>query len=350
MGGIISFLVGGFMYSYKSEFFWLFVIISAAYVSKHYFIDKKIGLADAFNKILCPENCDVKKIVLSVISVLMLITPLIFITHPLNAFEVKFFSGAFESNFVVDTYTRLLILFRYIIGNYTYTGRILSFVFYAGSISLAFLIIKRYVGNYYSFVIVSLLIGISGIWEPALLVSIKWFIVFIVLAIVGFFIFLMSFINKDAKIFNFGKGIDVFLIILTSLILVGAGMSNYMYFKNSYSEDLAFLLELAYNRRFMDQTLIQVDEGIDLNGIYYFSDEVRKGEKGLYNLEGTVIPISGFDLDNYNKNLYIYTDNEANKVNELMDILRKNPLYEISELNQGEYNLILVEKRSSPPI
>jgi hypothetical protein len=314
-------------------------------------MDKKVNPLTAGSKVLCPHNCDVSRVVLFVLSILVLVAPILFIIHPLDAFEVKSFSGAFKPNILVDSYTKLLLLLKYIIGNYTYTGRLLSEIFYAGSVSLAFLIVKRYAGNYYSVVIVSLLAGVSNIWEPALLVSIKWFIVFLILAVIGFFIFLMSFINKDAQIFTFSKKNNIYLIAFAILILIGGGVSNSTYFKKSYPENLTFLLELAYNRGFMDRALVQVGENIDLNSVYYFADDVQKDEKGLYNLEGTVIPISGFDLDNYSKNLFIYTSDDAYEVQKLMDLLGSDSAsYEINELNLGEYNLVLVERRSSPPM
>lgn len=349
ISAITSFLVAGIMYSYKSEFFWMFVLISSAYVSKFYFNKANINLLTSIKNVVCPKNCDVGKILLMCLSLFSLLLPIIFMTHPMSRGEVNMFTRGFESNLISDQYTQLLILFKYIIGNYTYTGRALSLVFYFGSISLLFLVMKRYFGAFYSLVFTSLIISIANILEPNLIVSVKFYVAFIVLAAAGFFVLIATYLNRNSFVFKLPKVISKnILIAISSVIIILGLISNNIYFKNAYDVDLTFLLELAYNRRLMDKSLIQVSDDIDLQSVYYFSDEVQRTEKGFINVEGDVMPAQGVELTFYEKNLFIYTEASRGNINSMVSGLRESPLVDIIDLKQGNYNILLIEKKSAP--
>jgi O-antigen ligase len=348
LGAVTSFLVAGLMYSYKSEFFWLFVLIAAAYVSKYY-IDKSKTITSSVNNILCPGGCDIKRIVLISLSAITLIVPIMFLTHPLNSTEIGLFNGAYQSNFIVDMYSQSLLMFRYIIGNYTYTGRIISAIFYAGSVSLSFLILKRYFGGLYALALTALIFGIANIFEPNLLVSIKFYMVFVMLAVVGFFVFIMSLIHKENYIFDLSKKISNLIMISLVLVVVILGIvSNNLYFKKSYDTNLTFLLELAYNRQLMDKALIQVSQDIDLLPVYYFADNVQKKDNTFISVESDVMPAQVLAVDYYDKNLFIFTGAERENIERILKDVRKNPKVDVVELKQGNYYLIYIEKKSVP--
>ncbi len=345
LGAIVSFLTAGFMYSYKSEFFWMFVLIASAYVAKFYITQ---NLINTIRNILCPEKCDLKRIIVVALSIATLIVPVIFLTHPLNGLELSMFSQAFKPNFIVDQYSWLLSVFKYVIGNYVYTGRILAGMFYVGSIALLFLILKRYIGGFYSLAFTSLIFGIANIIEPNLIVSIKLYLVFVVLAIAGFFLLIMSFI-RETYIFNLGKKVsNLILIALLSVTIILGLISNNLYFKKSYDVNLTFLLELAYNRHLMDKALIQVSDDIDLMPVYYFADNTVRDGHNFYNIEGDVMPAQLLAIDYYDKNLFIFSEDEKDNIYKILGNIKEDRSVDFVELKQGNYYLIFIEKKSVP--
>lgn len=349
IGALTSFLIAGFMYSYKSEFFWLFVLIAAAHVSQFYFRKSKSNVLMSIKHVLCPENCDIVRISLIGLSVFILLVPTIFLTHPLNKSEIMMFNIGFEPNIITSLYMDLLLLFKYIIGNYTYAGRVLSFIFYSGSVALSFLILKRYLGGFYSLIITSLLFGIANIFEPNLIVSIKFYVVFVMLAIVGIFIFLLSLINRNVVMLDIPRKIVGVPLVILLLVMMITGLAlNNGYFAKSYNTDLTFLSELAYNRRLMDKSLIQVSDDIDLEFVYYFSDEVVKKDNSLHSQETDVMPAERVDFTFYPKNLFIFTDGKKPDIYRLVEGLRGNERIEFTELEQGDYNILQLELKPKP--
>lgn len=353
LSGLVVFLVGGFMYSYKSEFFWFFVLIASAYVSSNFFAEVRAAkIKSQIKKILCNGECDLTKLFLFILSFGVLLLPTIFITHPLSSSELSLFYGGYESSLIVDKYSDLLMLFRYVIGNYTYSGRLVSVLFYFGSISLLFLVVNRYVNKFLAFVIVAFVFGIANILEPNLVVSIKYYLAFVILAVVCLFLFVTSFVrNSDEYLLNLSKisrNKQVLVICLLLITLTVGVYRSSVYFEKSNSEDLTFLLELSYNRGLMDKALIQVTNKIDLNLAYYFADQIQYNEStGVFKIqEGTVVGISGLDLENFNKNLFIYHDKDDDVAN-FINTLTQDERLEVTHLRQGGFNVVLVEVKAS---
>ncbi len=331
MSGIISFLVGGLFYSYKSEFFWFFVVFACAYASLNY----SLNYSNQNFSFKYWEN----KVYL-LLAVVVFFLPLVFFTFPLNNQEINYFyaQGLFPS------YQRLLDLMRYIIGNYTFTGRALSALFYVNSFLLfigAFRNLQFSLKN--SFLVSVLLMSVINIYHPLVSVSPLSFYVF--LASIVFSLICLIISKYDVNL-NFKLG-SRFLIILILLTGSYGWYKSLQFYHQAYNADLTFLIELAANRSKTNDAVIFIKSEDWKPLVNYYTDRLEDDEKGnFYFVTDSVWIPPAYDWSLYlaGDKVLILTDVDQvipeplNKTNSRLDIIK-----------QGAYQLVLYEKKVTEP-
>lgn len=263
--GIISFLVGGVMYSYKSEFFWIYVVIACAYVTYHF-----------KNGQLC-NKIDLKLPSFSVSSLysfliysfigLSFLLPLFYMMSPVTYDEMLIIYS--EKNYV------LFDLFRYIFGNFSFTGRIFSLIFYSGSTILLFGIFKKFNTSQRTLISTAIVLNLINVFVPGVYISTKWLVCFAVLVILSFFI----------RYIKFKVGINnalVYFIMLVASFSSALISANLYHKSNSHNYDLAFLSELASNRMLFENASVWIDSSVDLPLVGFYCDVFEKQDSKYY--------------------------------------------------------------------
>lgn len=264
--GIISFLVGGFMYSYKSEFFWIYVVIACSYAS-YYSHSESIKLPKlSFDFLTLP--------IIHVFSFLSLLIPLYSFMSPLNPSELMIIYSEKSTNLFISYYQYFLDLFRFIFGNFSFTERAISLIFYIGSFLLLFGIFRKTCKSQRAFVSTAIVFNLVNLFTPGLYVSTKWIVCFITLICMhlvvkfvklgGPFVCHLRWTNKV-----------VYMIVLISTFIFAVA-SAYEAKSNEYNSDLSFLAELASNRMLFEGSSIWVDTSVDLPLVHYYCDFMDK--------------------------------------------------------------------------
>ncbi len=251
--GIISFLVGGVMYSYKSEFFWIYVVIACAYVTYHF---KNIDL-----KLPSFSLSSFYSFLIYSFIGLSFLLPLFYMMSPVTYDEMLIIYS--EKNYV------LFDLFRYIFGNFSFTGRIFSLIFYFGSTILLFGIFKKFNTSQRTLISTAIVLNLINVFVPGVYISTKWFVCFVVLVILSFVV----------KFIKFKVGINnalVYFIVLVASFSSALISANLYHKSNSHNYDLAFLSELASNRMLFENASVWIDSSVDLPLVGFYCDVFEK--------------------------------------------------------------------------
>jgi len=322
--GIISFLVGGVMYSYKSEFFWIYVVIACAYVTYHF---KNIDLKlPTFN---LPTLYSFATYVFIGVSFLL---PLFYLMSPITYDEMLIIYSE-KSLYFLD-------LFRYILGNFSFTDRSFSLIFYIGSILLLFGIFRKTCKGKRALVSTAIAFNLINIFVPGVYVSTKWIVCFFVLVLMSFgmkFLKLTGHFVCHLKWAN--KSVYAFVLILSFLLAMFSANSYSK--KYSYDSDLSFLLELASNRLLFEKSSIWVDSSVDLPLAYYYCDSMSKKD-GVFSLNSCDINVlnkNAISVANAPKLIIIGKSDFIDKISILGDEFHHGENY----LKSGEYMMSVLD-------
>lgn len=257
--GIVSFLVGGVMYSYKSEFFWIYVVIAASYATYHF---KKIDIKlPQFNL-----SAFYSFVIYSFVGMSFLL-PLFYLMSPITHVEMLIINA--EKNYV------FFDLFRYIFGNFSFTGRIFSLIFYFGSLILLIGIFKKLNTNQKTFISTAIVINLINLFVPGVYISTKWLVCFVVSLLV---LILIKYVKFKVDV-NHNM---VYLIVLTASFISAVISANLYHKSNSYNYDLAFLSELASNRMLFENASVWIDSSVDLPLVGFYCDVFEKKDGEYY--------------------------------------------------------------------
>jgi len=338
MAGIVSFLVGGLFYSYKAEFFWVYVLIAAGYMmsrTKLKFPDRLFSLA-VLKEIAVLRTF--KRYLLLSASLMVLIIPMGYTFNAMTPGELEIFSVAKSSNPFIFFYQYLLDLFRYVFGSYTFTGRLFSVLFYFGSIFLLVGIYRRFYDLVKSIALAAITVNLFALLVPVIRVSADWYFTFLILLGAGFLLMILGKKIKPAvHVFKLRYKVLFVLLVFSALV---SNFSAYRFYKNSYSSDLTFLLELAGNRKIFDKAYIGIDSSVDENFLQYYCEEPAWRSNSYYESRKCIVSrnISLQDAKNYQKIVYIGSEEYINKILNVA-AFSKPPV----RLNSGEYSVLIYD-------
>jgi len=334
VAGIISFMVGGFMYSYKNEFYWVYLMLAMAYSFKH----NKFSLTDM--KRLLLTKLDLVSIGIVGTAIFGLIWPVFLLFEPLTVGELTLYGAGVQS-----VYTWILDLFYYIFGLYSYVGRSVSVLFYVLSIFILVSILYKKLKLKYSILIVSIAVNLYGLFGFVIQISPFWFYTFIVVTICLF----ISDIFKNVSFSSvFSKYINKGILLLGIFILVVLSFwSNIRFVKDNSNSDLSFLVELAYNRGFFDKSSVNyvgLNKKDKLLIDFYCRDFIVDGysTKRINNCSF----VEDVDIRKKKKEIVIWNRNSISQY-ELMDReLDVNNATTVNLLEDGNYSLLLLETKT----
>lgn len=282
--GIIVFLIGGLFYSYKAEFFWIYIIIALVYGSKDLdqnVVVKKFSDAKYIFYYIFESSYKFKRIAWVLLSALIVVFNLVYVTAPLNKEEVTLIYRRFDLNLVQIWITNTVDMLRYVIGNYSFTPRIVTIILYICAL-LIIINIFRYFIKFYKAVMFGVgVLNLVVIFRPAVYFDQTWFFVFAILVLLNLVI--ISFDLKQIKMPKFATSYKYFVVflIITSVV---AQVSNYtIMHTNTYDSNRAFIVELSANRSVLNNSVIWVQEEGDMPLVKYYSDHIQKvpGKWGL---------------------------------------------------------------------
>lgn len=337
--GIIAFLVGGMFYSYKSEFFWFYACTAFVYASTH--IENNL----AFNFNLLKSY----KIWLTIISVVALIFPLLFFTMPPGYVEIYNFYSFVPNNKLFELWAFLLDNFRYVVGNYSFTGRFLMTLLYVASVFSAMSILRKFnVGFFTSLLSTAVLFLAVNLRYPAIVVSFTLFNIYWMLILLNLFLILLPIKRKPSCVL---KSWNYVLTASIIILLPIAVLNSMRFYRNTYDTNLNFLIELAANRSKTNDAVIFVESQDWAPLVAYYADRLEDDEDGrFYMIDSYLVDIKAFNCESWNfepgvKYLFLVGINyECPRLVE--------GLAHVSVVKQGEYKFIMYEEkiRKSPVV
>jgi len=326
LSGIVSFLIGGFMYSYKSEFFWIYVVIACAYVVAN---TKSIKL----------PKINYLSSLLFIFSIVALIIPAFYIISPLNSSEIQMFYGVTNQNVFIQIYQYLLNLFRYIFGNYSFTGRSLSFLFYVSTVFVLLGILRKTCSFLHSLVSTAIVVHLASIIIPIMAVSTKWYLSLIMVSIIFIINFIVSL--KGSFVCHRTWNNKIFYLLGLILAVSLSTMTMYQEQKIAYDEDLTFLTELAENRGLFDESDIWIDKSINAGFVHYYCDGVNLVKKDFAIDSCKINLIAGdYIIEAQSPKVVILQNIKNSNANIL---LNNESAYNKREIVSGDYKLTIRE-------
>lgn len=260
LSGLVAWLTSGFMYSYRGEFFWSYVVLASAYVSYNLFhYDKKISLKESV-KVIFGSRESILKIAQIFFSFILFLVPVFFIFNPLFAFELK----------TVPMNKDLYELLRYVFGNYSFLIRLPALLLYFASSILLIGLLKRYFNLFTSVVLGSVVLSSLSLFYPVIATFNILLILFVFLSL---FSIVILFIKEKIESTVIKVADLKIIIVLLALVIGSIGMQKF-YYRDTFDKDLSFLLELASNRLlFKNGSVVLLDE-IDTDLVHYYCDVV----------------------------------------------------------------------------
>jgi len=279
--GMISFLVGGLFYSYKAEFFWIYVIIAMVYGSKdldenvtlHKFKDAKYIFYYIFE-----SDYHFRKIALVLISILVFVFNLVYITSPLTKGEMSFIYRKYDIGIIGQFLTNLADMMRYVIGNYSFTPRIITVILYIGSFLLLIGIFNYFSKFYKSVMAATIVVCFLTMFRPAVYFDESWFYVFVILVSINMILIVLDVLKINFNKLNINYRFYVFALVVFCIV---SQVSSYnKLHNNTYNSDLSFIVELAANRSVLNNSIIWVENDYDMELVKYYSDHIQKNVDG----------------------------------------------------------------------
>ena len=300
--GVLSFLVGGFFYSYKSEFFWFYVLVSLAYVSVNYkgkYVDLEKGSWNIKSINFYGTCVKIRSLSLSLVTAISLLLPFIFIFKPLTHIEIagmlKYWNVPHRQNFLLEFYQKMIFNFRYILGSYSYVGRLLNSLLYVGGIVVGYGILSKYMSRK-KMAFLGIIVGLSS------------------------FLF----------VFNLQR--------------------------SSYDGDLTFMLELGQNRGLFDRSEVYVDENVDYYLLQFYCEKVERPMstvRGAFLItpctvrdDGKFLSSKGIKITT--KSVFIGSTDFVDKWNE--SILGYAPGLKLARIDRGRFSMLIFEPKAKTSI
>lgn len=282
--GVVAFLTGGLMYSYKSEFFTVYIAIAVAYVSVHLFSRQQhttlVAAVRAQIVSIFQKTAQVLNAGVIVLTIGILFSPLLTFVSALTPSELLTLTGGSQGLFSAQ-FDYLVTHFRYLFGNYSYVPRSIPLIFYLGTyVSLVILLRKMRLVGTISFLVAAIIVfGING-FVFVLSLSPLWMLVFLLCSSVLIITAVFNaplfpkplMISVSPRVFIYCITLCVFLFSLGQYRTI---QSN----TNRYSEDTSFLLELAHNRRIFHNAQLVRDENLPEALFHYYCDDIYHVKK-----------------------------------------------------------------------
>lgn len=320
IASINSYLIAGIFYSYRSEFFviWLMFIIALAT------IQQKVSVSDIYKEIKLHQ-----KNILVALSIVTLLTPLLLINLPLRVSEVLMFYTE-PTDIFNEIYFSIINISRYILGSLSISGRLISIVLYAISVySLLLFLNKKF---YYkeSFILAALIMSCLSIFLPVVQINKLHIFVAIAFTILGIFQK-----NRTEKIQFFNKNLVYHLIIFSFLPLI-MFFSNYRTLNYIEDEDLQVLLNAISSKgQFYTANIFVELENIDPNTLRFYCDRILSPE----NSNDYITENCQINTNKNEKNTILITTSNTDAVNNPLAI--KNLILEDIEKTEtiiaGDY-------------
>lgn len=330
--GIIVFLVGGLFYSYKSEFFWIYVVIAFVYGSKDLdenVIIKKFKDAKYIFYYIFESDHNFRRLLVIFASIFVVLSPLIFITNPLSLNEIETFYRSSNVSPLDHFYTYLINLMRYIFGNYSFTGRIISVVFYLSSFLLLISLFSRLFKFYKSVTLSSLILCFLTIYASPVYIDSKWLYIFLALVVVYLIVSYGLYFRKSKESFDIDYRLlagSLLVAFIVSIVDTHTNMSR------GFDKDMAFIVELAANRSVLNNSDIWIENEANRPLVKYYSDHVERS--GWFNqivVSENVRNIKNIENLNVGKsNVFIVTDLDKSRLEQYItfnDVIRHRNYY-----------------------
>jgi O-antigen ligase len=334
--GIIVFLVGGLFYSYKSEFFWFYAVMAFAYAST------KIEHSMVFNF----QKLRSLRPWMFLISAISLIFPVLFFTMPPVLEEIYNYYYYMPDNKFFDLWIILLDNFRYIIGNYSFTGRFLMvFLYFSAIFSSLSLLRKLNISFLQSLLTTAVIFTIINIKTPLIMVSFTNFMYFMSIILVNMLISILPIKRRISCEVNWQNNLlGLFLLAAVPFSI----NHSFIKYTQGYDTNVNFLVELASNRSKTNDALIFVDSEELIPLVKYYADRLEDDESGrFYMIDSYIINLNTFNCENWvfmpgQKYLFLVNSNFAcSRLEE--------GLPNVSVISQGDSRLIIYEEKIRNP-
>ena len=330
--GIIAFLVGGMFYSYKSEFFWFYACIAFVYASIHKEETLKLDL-HIFRSY---------KLWLSLVSVIALIFPVLFFTMPPGFVEIYNFYYFVPDNKLFQIWAFLLDSFRYVIGNYSFTGRFLMTLLYFASIFSCLSVLRKFNLSFFTSLLMTVFVFlVINLKYPAVVVSFTVFNIYLLIILTNLVLILLPIKRRlacEIKAWNYMLAIAILIIFPFSVI------KSMSFYENTYDTNLNFLIELAANRSKTNDAVIFIENEDWAPLVRYYADRLEDDEEGkFYMIDSYLMDLKAFNCNQWNfepgvKYLYLVSSTyECPTLTEGMP--------NVSVVKQEDYKLIMYEQK-----
>jgi len=314
---IVTFLVGGLVYSYKAEFLWIIVLTAAAYILSKY---NTKNLKQFYINLKNEVNFKYSYVLYSALIIIAFLITFVNMFTPLSVEEIRFMDGLGScSNFGILQFICMVLdkqsaLFRYVFGNYSYTVRLISLIYFIGSAILLFGYNKRRLSTLNSLLYTGvILFAVNAITGSLLSVNFVWVLLFLMMLILSIIFVAIDFLEKYKKLPDthqecstegFTGMINKYvnnskLLGMTLVILVIFSVVHHSVKYSKYSDDETFVLELVYNKGLDTYSNVIIQNGaVDKELVnYYFTRITRKNDKYVYS--GMNVNYANIDNDWY---------------------------------------------------
>lgn len=329
---IFAFLTAGFTYSYKSEFFWFFVIVGSAYSVINIAGEIKLTLPlkkhfKEYFAIVFGRKINFKNLTICLLSLIVIVVPLFFIFEPLQKNEINFINLQ-TGNPLSNIYLNIIDLFRYVFGNYSYVVRIAEVSFYLSVVGISIVLASKKMKFVYAISFTAIFTAIVSFIYPVVNVFPVWYFLYI-LALIKTIVLLLFDKKLDKKLDFLGKISfnNKLLIIILVFSIFTVALNNYIFFKKGNPKDLSLLIELAYNKSMFDRSGIYIDRTIDKDLVEFYCQNIAKKD-GKYIRENC-------NASTYYIPQYVYPD--LSRVNTILGSIEKISTWQqITNTYQGQ--------------
>lgn len=335
--GVLAFLIGGLFYSYKSEFFWLYAVIAFSYASIK--AERHLNLDFSIFKSYKPW--------IGFISFIALIFPLLFFTMPPSLAEIDNYYYSVPGNRLFDLWIIILDNYRYVIGNYSFTGRFLMVFLYLSAVFSFLSILRKANLPFLTSLLMAAITFLSlNFIHPSIMVSYPNFVFYLFLITINIFVSILPIQRRNR---NDTAGFNYVLGVLLIIIFPISAMSSVNAYKDTFNTNINFLIELAANRSKTNDALIYIEDESFAPFVKYYADRVEDNEDGTFYLnEAYVVSLDGFDcnLTKFQpgvKYLFLVQSSfSCQTLNEGMP--------HVSVVDQGGYKLVMYEEKVKPVV
>jgi hypothetical protein len=289
--GIVAFLTGGLMYSYKAEFFWFFVILAISYLSfkgSSIFLDSKLRENIISLIKFIKGRIILTDLIIVVLSFFLILLPFLFVFKPLTTGEYSFIANAGFSENLLSSYIREVTLyFRYIFGNYNFAVRTPQIILYFSTLLLVYVWNKKCNKFKDALFLTSIFAGFISILVNGFEIGTNWLLTLITAFMVFAVVSIIEYIYKkgastlyQSGSFNFKKSIALLIVFLWM------GFLRFHFSgSNDSDKNLSTVMETAYNQKLFERSNIILEEGIPVEMVNFYCDLPVRSEDNKIILE-----------------------------------------------------------------